>query len=188
MLAGMATATRDYTQSDYVVLGMVGMGARSGYQIKRSVELSIRYFWTISQAQIYPSLQRLEADGLIRGETDPDDRRRRRLYEITDSGQQALRAWLGRGEPLSCELRDVGMLKLFFADTLPADVAAGLVAEMRRRSVERIATLRQIESAVAHETDQGPVHPLLTLRMGVALNQAIADVCAEYEHAFADAR
>ena len=37
---------------DYVVLGMVGLGRRSGYEIKQAVELSIRFFWTISPAQI----------------------------------------------------------------------------------------------------------------------------------------
>ena len=51
----------------YVVLGMVRLGARSGYEIKQAVENSIRFFWTISQAQIYPSLQLLEQAGLITG-------------------------------------------------------------------------------------------------------------------------
>src|SRR5436190_790029 len=44
----------------YLVLGMVRLGARSGYEIKQAVEISLRFFWTISPAQIYPSLERLE--------------------------------------------------------------------------------------------------------------------------------
>ena len=64
----MGVATRARLPADpselgapaYVVLGMVRLGARSGYEIKQAVEMSIRFFWTISQVQIYPSLKRLE--------------------------------------------------------------------------------------------------------------------------------
>lgn len=49
----------DLTAPDYVVLGMVWLGARSGYEIKQTVERSIRFFWTISQAQIYPTRQQI---------------------------------------------------------------------------------------------------------------------------------
>jgi DNA-binding PadR family transcriptional regulator len=66
-----------------VVLGMVRLGARSGYEIKQLVDSSIRFFWTISQAQIYPSLERLELDGLIEGRAEPLGKRRRRIFGIT---------------------------------------------------------------------------------------------------------
>src|SRR3984893_19445931 len=80
----------------YVVLGMVRLGARSGYEIKQTVELSIRFFWTISQAQIYPSLKRLEHAGLIEGRDEPRGKRQRRVYEITADGEAVLRQWLRR--------------------------------------------------------------------------------------------
>ena len=76
----------------YVVLGMVRLGAKSGYEIKRAVERSIRFFWTISQAQIYPSLARLESAGLIVGRADPRGNRPRRTFEITARGEAALEA------------------------------------------------------------------------------------------------
>ena len=61
--------------SDYVVLGMTGLGARSGYEIKRTVERSIRFFWTISPAQVYPSLAKLEQAGLLSGRDEPGGER-----------------------------------------------------------------------------------------------------------------
>ena len=69
----------------YVVLGMVRLGARSGYEIKQAVENSIRFFWTISQAQIYPSLQLLEEAGLITGRADPQGRRPRPVMSPASS-------------------------------------------------------------------------------------------------------
>jgi PadR family transcriptional regulator, regulatory protein AphA len=172
----------------YVVLGMVGLGARSGYEIKQTVELSIRFFWTISQAQIYPSLEQLERAGFVRGRSDPQGRRPRRVYEITTSGEVALEEWLRREEPMPFELRDTGLLKLFFADALDDDGADGLLASLQRRSEERVATLREIEPAAQLAAEEGNAHPLLTLRMGIAVHEAMIDVGEEFEREFNQSR
>ena len=100
----MTAGTREFNRPDYVVLGMIRLGARSGYEIKRAVELSIRFFWTISQAQIYPSLERLEAAGFVEGCSEPLGKRQRRTFQITDAGETALREWLQRDEPMPFEL------------------------------------------------------------------------------------
>lgn len=164
----------------YVVLGMVRLGARSGYEIKQTVEQSIRFFWTISPVQIYPSLAQLEEAGLIAGRAEPQGRRHRRVYEITQAGEAALRQWLRRSEPMPFELRDIGLVKLFFADALDPGEARDLLSIIMRRSEERIATLRPIEPAARAAEAQGNVYPLLTLRMGIAYHQAIVDVCRDF--------
>jgi len=166
----------------YVVLGMVRLGARSGYEIKQMVELSIRFFWTISQVQIYPALQELEARGLIIGRDEPQGRRRRRLYAITAAGERELRDWVASPGPLPFELRDIAMVRLFFADAADKGAALRLLGDVRARSEERVATLRAIEpTAVAADAD-GNHFPNLTLQMGIAFHQAMVDVCAEFEH------
>lgn len=165
---------------DYVVLGMIRQGARSGYAIKRSVEVSIRFFWTISQAQIYPSLARLERAGLVTGKSEPLGRRRRRTFTLTQSGEAALREWLRPEEPIPFELRDIGLVKLFFADALHRNEAQALLGVMRRRSEDRVATLRSIALEAERLAQEGNVHPLLTLRMGIAFHQAIIDVCNDF--------
>lgn len=170
---------------DFVVLGMVRLGARSGYEIKQFVEMSIRFFWTISQVQIYPSLKRLEVNGFVRGQADPRGRRPRRTYQITPLGERALEEWLRGNDSMPFELRDIGMVKLFFADALQPSDAASLVGAFRRRSEERVAALRSIKAdAVAAEQD-GNSHPMLTLQLGIAFHEAMIEVCAEYEERFA---
>jgi PadR family transcriptional regulator AphA len=171
----------DLDSPGYVVLGMVRLGARSGYEIKQTVELSIRFFWTISQAQIYPSLKRLEHAGLIEGRDEPQGKRPRRVYEVTADGEAALRQWLRREEPIPFELRDLGLVKLFFADALDPDEALALLANVQRRSEERVAALSEIESTAQAAENQGNAHPLLTLQMGIAFHRAMVDVCREFE-------
>jgi DNA-binding PadR family transcriptional regulator len=162
----------------YVVLGMVHLGARSGYEIKQKVDNSTRFFWTISQAQIYPSLQLLADAGLITGRADPQGMRPRRVYETTEAGEEALRDWLTRDEPIPFELRDIGLLKVFFADALDREQALALVRDLRRRSKDMVAALRAIEPLAKDTEAEGNFYPHLTLRLGIAYHQAIIDVCA----------
>src|SRR5213592_3677521 len=101
-----------------VLLGMLSLGPRSGYDIKAIVDRSTRFFWTASYGQIYPELKRLEQEGLIRGEDASTNGRARRAYDLTRKGERALDDWLRSDRPLLLETRDEGLLKLFFSDAL----------------------------------------------------------------------
>jgi PadR family transcriptional regulator AphA len=167
------------TTPDFVVLGMIWRGAQTGYEIKKGVATSIRFFWTISEAQIYPSLERLERAGLVASRAAPSGGRRRRVFELTPAGRRTLHDWLVRPEAMPFELRDVGLVRLFFADSLTRPEAHALLAAVRLRSEARIAALLAIKPA-ASEGDGS--HPRLTLRMGVAFHQAMIEVCKAFEH------
>ncbi len=175
------------TTAAYVVLGMIRIGARTGYEIKQLTGQSIRYFWTISPVQIYPSLNQLEEAGLITGREDPQGRRRRRVYEITGAGQAALREWLGRPDPMPFELRDLGLVKLFFADALAPGQARQVLRAVRERSESRVAELRAVEPTARAVRESGDAYPGLTLAMGIAVHQAMADLCRDFERRYADA-
>jgi DNA-binding PadR family transcriptional regulator len=167
-------------EADYVVLGMIRLGARSGYEIKQRVESSIRFFWTISPAQIYPSLERLERRDLVAGKAECLGKRHRRIFAVTEAGEAALHVWLRRPEPIPFELRDVGMLKLFFADALDKAEASQLLGEIQRHSEARVAALRSIEPAAREAEKDGNVYPMLTLRIGLAFHRAMITVCNDF--------
>jgi PadR family transcriptional regulator, regulatory protein AphA len=178
------------TPVTYVILGMLRLGATSGYEIKRAVDMSTRFFWTISPAQIYPTLRALEKEGLVRGRSEPRGRRPRRLYELTPEGEAALVEWLRRDEPIDWELRDAGTLKLFFADALEPAEAVEVVAAIRRRSERFLQRMRgEIRPlAEAVEEHAGRAGPLASLRLGIAVHQAMVDTCRELERELAGGR
>jgi PadR family transcriptional regulator AphA len=186
MVTYMPSAT--LTASDYVVLGMTGLGACSGYEIKRTVELSIRFFWTISPAQVYPSLAKLEEAGLLTGRDEPQGNRPRRVYERTPEGTRVLRDWLTRSEAMPFELRDIAMVKLFFADALDPDDAHQLLARVRSRGEDLAATLRAIRPDADEVARAGNNHPLLTLEMGIAYHDAVVEICRRFERASPNGR
>jgi len=155
-----------------VILGMIRLGRRTGYEIKQLVDVSTRFFWAASYGQIYPELKRLEESGLVRSADASTNGRARRAYELTERGDEALDEWLRSGAPLAFEMRDEGMLKLFFSDGVPAEHRLANVRAMRAHHGELAAHLRSIEPA-AREKGGGPY---AALRYGLAFH----DFCAGY--------
>ena len=134
-----------YSPTAYVVLGMLRLGKRNGYEIKQLVEQSTRFFWNASYGQIYPELKKLEKAGLVTGASDPQGGRRRRAYELTADGRHALDAWLRSPDTPAVETRDSALLKLFFADGLAPEEAAAIARTAGERHAEVVRTLEQLD-------------------------------------------
>jgi len=118
------------TAVTWAVLGLLAQRPRSGYDLKTSIDRTIRHFWAASYGQIYPELRRLEEAGWVTARTAPTGGRQRREYRITPAGRKALFHWL-HGTETRIELRDESLLRLFFADVLPVDEALGLLEGRR---------------------------------------------------------
>jgi DNA-binding PadR family transcriptional regulator len=159
-----------------VILGFLDFGPRSGYDIKNAVDKSTRFFWAASYGQIYPELRRLEKAGLIQGENAPRGGRRRTVYTITDAGREALFRWL-RSPELTREVRDEGMLKLFFAGALEPEEALGLLRAKRTQHEEALRRLRAIEV----ETPESEGLPYVVLQGGLAIQESIIEWCSQME-------
>ncbi|MBV9838126.1 MAG: PadR family transcriptional regulator [Solirubrobacterales bacterium] len=164
-----------------VILGMLALGKRSGYEIKRFVDSSTRHFWAASYGQIYPELRGLESRGLVRGRPEPSGGRARMTYELTEEGNEALRTWLAADEEPLFELRDEGMLKLFFSDSLPERRIENIRA-MRARQERKLLALRAIEPMASG----GSTGPRLTLALGIEFTQWFIDWCDAAERRLAD--
>jgi len=165
----------------YVILGMVSREPRSGYEIKALVDRTTRFFWAASYGQIYPELKRLAAAGLVEGRDEPRGERRRTVYAITAAGTEALREWLRR-PPETYEVRDEGLLKLFFAGALPAAEGVAILRDMRAHHLDLIERLREIEPKAEEKEDRtGDPYPLMVLYGGIELSEWFADWCERME-------
>ena len=163
-----------------VILGMIAFGRTTGYDIKQFVDRTIRHFWAASYGQIYPELKRLEDQGLVHGRPKPSGGRARTVYQLTEEGERALQGWLAvEREPLY-ELRDEGMLKLFFSDSLP-EMRIPNIRAMRAREERVLAHLRTIEP----HASKGPAGSYLTLQLGIGSAEWLIDWCAATERRLA---
>lgn len=171
------------TPTARVILGMVRMGARTGYEIKSFVDSSTRFFWAASYGQIYPELKRLEREGLIEGQADPHGGRQRRAYRLTPAGEGALRDWLTAPGDLVYELRDEGLLKFFFADALEAEEQLELVRSMRAEHEARLDALEAVRAAKVSAGPPPPGRKFLrrTLESGLRHQRMLVEWCQEME-------
>jgi DNA-binding PadR family transcriptional regulator len=152
--------------ASYLILGMVGLGARSGYAIKRAADGSTQFFWPMSLAQVYPELARLRSAGLLRREEDPRGGRERHFYELTEAGEKALAEWLRSSRAEPTQFRDEGVLRLFFADALPADDQLALVRRLRELAAAvRASTREEILPAARALEAEGTRGPALVARL-----------------------
>ena len=161
----------------YVILGALSGQPGSGYDIKALVDRSTRYFWAASYGQIYPELRRLAEAGLIVGEDAAQGDRARTLYRITPEGREALRGFLLEPEA-SYELRDEGLLKLFFADALDSEEAT--LERVRALRVRHAETLRQLR-AIEDSLPEIPPAKRLVLEYGIACHGWAVDWCDRAE-------
>ncbi len=128
------------SSTSYLVLGLIGReGSSTPYDLKRHVAATIGHFWSFPHALLYKEPARLVELGLLTEEREADGRRRR-LLTITGAGRAALRAWLATPSQAATELRDAGLLQLFFADLGSADDRQAL-AEVQLR-IHRAALAR----------------------------------------------
>jgi PadR family transcriptional regulator, regulatory protein AphA len=161
----------------WVVLGLLALEPRSGYDIKRVVDRSIRLFWAASYGQIYPELRRLEEAGWIAGEDAARGARSRRLYRITSAGRAALSGWLA-GLETRIEMRDESLLRLFFADTLDRDDALGLLRGRREGYRQMLEYLHSLDDGSG---EKDPPFVDLVYRWGLDYCEWGIEWCAQQE-------
>ncbi len=156
--------------SSYLMLGMLQLGASSGYAIKKLADISTAQFWPTSLAQVYPQLAALEQAGLVQRQNDNHGGRRRAAYTLTTDGERALHAWLNSPRIAPTQLRDEGLLRLFFADALDPQEQLALVRRLRANDQ---AASDWIRSKALPEAARGEAHgqryPALAARLSADL-------------------
>ncbi len=184
------------TPTSYLVLGLLAReGPSTPYALERHVGATLGNFWSFPHTLLYSEPPRLAAVGLVTETREPEGRRRR-IFAITSAGLEALERWLERPAEEPTELRDLGLLQLFFADLAPPAarlrLAEGQLAIHRAKlsTYEKAARIERRESAsgVGRRTAEhwrGETLPmgLLYERAAVEFWNAVADRAAEPDDA-----
>lgn len=158
-------------QTAYVILGILAVhDDQSGYEIRKTIQHSVGFFWGESYGQIYPTLKRLAADGLIiPSKSTSQTRPKRQEYSISPAGRICLRQWLAvpyRDDPP----RDEFLLKLFFGVEAAPGVSIAHIRKFQEKNRNMLATLLQLESLAQAYNSHHPGFPfwMLTLKFGLA--------------------
>ena len=178
-------ATARLTPTSYLVLGLLAReGPSTPYDLEGHVRATLGNFWSFPHTLLYSEPNRLAGLGLVVEERETAGRRRR-MFAITAAGQDALKAWLDTPADQPTELRDPGLLQLFFGDLASAEsrlrLADQQLAVHRAKLAAYREDLRLERQVVGSARGQRTVEHWRgeTLPMGIRYESAAVDFWAD---------
>ncbi|NLP83575.1 PadR family transcriptional regulator [Microbacterium sp. CFH 90308] len=107
----------------YALLAILRVGPLSGYDLQKQFHQSVGHVWHAPDSQIYPELRKMEQAGLIEGEEQArGERGTRRIYHVTDAGEQAFAEWMAA--PLDYQrVRDPAHLRAAYLEATTPEAA-----------------------------------------------------------------
>ena len=155
------------------LLGLLAQRPRHGYDLHAALEALAggRETWDVKPAQIYATLSRLEASGMIaRHDIVQDGGPARLTYAIMEAGRQELAAWLR--EPIAAQPeRDEFFLKLMLS------LATDVVDPYTVLHAQRTGLYRQLHALTVRRTAmQAHTELAYILLLDRALMQLEADI------------
>src|SRR5580765_3184049 len=164
-------STAPLTTTSYLVLGcLANQGPCTPYQLKQAVAAGVGYFWSFPHSQLYSEPARLAGLGLVAEQREATGRRRR-IFKITPAGRRELKRWVADPTDDLPEIRDTGLLKLFFGQHVSAPQLASLARSQRAAHEQRLAVYEEFAQA-AGDAHTGPA---ATLAFGLAYERAAVE-------------
>ena len=151
------------------ILGLLTNRSMSGYDIRRFLRGLGWLLGSPSFGTIYPALHALLEDGLVTVRVVPHPTRPpRKIYTITQSGQQALQAWVQQPAPSHVGLRAF-IMHLILAGNGRSDGLASYLAQRRETVLAQRASLGQAAEALDSNVSSGEE---IAIDYGLAIAEA----------------
>jgi DNA-binding PadR family transcriptional regulator len=145
---------------DLAILGLLHESAMHGYELRKQLTAKLGAIRAaISYGSLYPTLRRLQANGLITEEAPANaaappltSRRSRVVYKITADGKERFQELLAQAGPETYEDPGFGVHFAFFART-DQDTRLRILEGRRRKIEERREGLRDALARAAERLD-----------------------------------
>jgi DNA-binding PadR family transcriptional regulator len=155
---------------------MLSHGPATSYDLKQRVGYTVGNFWAFAHSQLYDEPARLVEDGLVTASVE-ESGRRRRTYSITQDGSDALAQWLASPTPEQTEVRDLGLLKLFFASFGDESTLLALARDRYASHKERGDGYIEQREQIIDYADRWQVK---SLELGIRFERCVEEFWAEF--------
>ena len=153
----------------------------TGYELAKTFDASIGFFWKADHQQIYRELSKLRDRGHIQGhEVVQSGKPNKLVYTLTSEGRAALRHWAARPSSAS-SIKDDLLVRLYALDSVDIDpLRADLTARLQYHR-DRLSRFEHIlKSRFPHgAASLAETGKLLGLRMGLRYERAVAEWCED---------
>jgi len=153
----------------------------TGYELAKTFDSSIGFFWKADHQQIYRELSKLRDRGYVQvREVVQSGKPNKLVYTLTPEGKAALRHWAARPS-VPASIKDDLLVRLYALDSVDIEpLRADLMARMEhhRDRYERYDRLlhKRFPQGEASPADMGK---LISLRLGLRHERMVAEWCEE---------
>jgi DNA-binding PadR family transcriptional regulator len=162
--------------SQDVILGILMKKNLTGYDIKHELETIFSYFYNASYGTIYPTLSKMEKEGLITKQCIVQEGKpNKNVYTITAEGKERFLAYL-QSEIVPTEFKSDFMVRMFFG----ALVEPGILMEWIERAIrDQQAELTALREDYIRYKPSMSISQEITIQMGIEHSQGNVRVLTE---------
>ena len=179
----MSSPPTDLKPGDHIFLAFLLWGPASAYDIKKTMAISVSYFWNAAHSQVYQQATRLLRDGYVKEREAPGGRRKR-ILSLTPKGRRSVNEWLTTPASFP-ELRDEALAKLFFAAHGDLTKLRAMLLGQRDHHVSLLGEYEGIRKLLEQADNPEVPFELMTLRLGIRVEQTyvtwLEEVLAELD-------
>ena len=132
----------------HALLALLSEGPKYGLQLREEFEARTGEVWPLNVGQVYTTLQRLERDGLVESDGEPDEGPQKG-FRITAAGDAELAGWLRTPPDLASPPRDELVMKVLVATTVPGVDVHEVIQAHRRYLVQLMQQWTRIKEEEA---------------------------------------
>jgi DNA-binding PadR family transcriptional regulator len=164
----------DMKKTRFVILGLLQEEDLSGYDIKKSINIRMSFFWQESYGQIYPELSKLKEEGLIEqslSEASGKAKIEKIKYRITPEGSQALKRWM-EAENEKDTIRSEFLLKMYFATDQNSEEMKQHLTLFKEQADQKVILFQMFQQELTSKIDMHNNHRQILKVLDLGLRQA----------------
>ena len=130
---------------EYLVLGLLILSPMTGYELQQFIKKNLALICSHSAGSVQTALSKLEKEGKVTASTAEEDKRRKKIFSITDSGRSAFSSWVAR--PMQAEkVKNMELSRLFFAGLAKPEDRLAAIRDYIQQLKETREILRTIQA------------------------------------------
>ncbi len=166
-------------KTKYAILGLLSLQPASGYDLKKTVDGNIGFFWNENFGHIYPILKRLEKDGLVKRLTRKSGNYpAKNIYTLTEVGKREFLKWLPE-PPEEPPVRNEMLLKLFFGRQNDRHEVESMIMAERKRNEELLTIYGEVAKKISAMKSDDYSYWNFTLKFGIRKSEMVVSWCDE---------
>lgn len=158
---------------EYIILGILMYGDKSGYEIKQYIQRIMSNFFDASFGSIYPALKRMENRGIIVSRDTVEGGKYKKLYAISDSGKMEFMNWMEQPVEFS-RTKPNHLIKVFFCGFLPTEQVKEHLCTLKKEVEPVLHMLQHHEPEVKKRYD---IYQSSTLKFGIDYYKFVLNWC-----------